>query len=208
MTDSEREQVLKMIDEGKISAEQGLKLLQALTEDEDAEPPALTAPEAADSGFSAGPSAPDPVIESLQRRVRLFYWVPLSGGLLLTLWMAWQMYGSVQANSTGLLFYCLQFPALLLGIFLLSLGAASQSSRWLYLDVQQKPGQKPGHILLGFPLNWARWLLSVFGNFIPSKEKQAAEAMMTAVHDTTGAAPLVVQVDEGSDGEKVKLYIG
>jgi len=209
MTDSEREQVLKMIDEGKISAEQGLKLIQALTEDDAAEEsPALEAPEAAESGFSAEAAPPDPLIESLKRRVRLFYLIPLSLGILLTVWMAWLMYVSVQARATGLIFYCLLFPLLLLGVVLLSLGAASQSSRWLYVDVREKPGKKPGHILFGFPLDWARWLLSLFGGAIPSKEKQMAEAMMAAVHDTTGDSPLVVQVDEGADGEKVKLYIG
>ncbi|GAB4482903.1 MAG: hypothetical protein OHK0031_05770 [Anaerolineales bacterium] len=207
MTDSEREQVLKMIDEGKISAEQGLKLIQALTEDDEQESPALAAPEAAESGFSAE-AAPDPQVESLKRRVRFLYLIPLSLGVLLTVWMAWLMYSSVQAHDTGLVFYCLLFPALLLGIFLLSLGAASQSSRWLYLDVQQKPGEKPAHILLGFPLDWVRWLLSLFGGAIPSKEKYIAEAMMTAIADSTGASPLVVQVDEGDNGEKVKIYIG
>ena len=34
MTDSERQQILKMIEDGKISAEQGLVLMQALAEDE------------------------------------------------------------------------------------------------------------------------------------------------------------------------------
>lgn len=208
MTDSEREQVLKMIDEGKISAEQGLSLIQALTEDEAEDSPAPEAPQDSPAGFSAEAAPSDPVIESLKRRVRFFYLIPLTLGILLTIWMAWRMYSSVQANSTGFVFYCLLFPALLLGIFLLSLGAASQSSRWLYLDVQQKPGEKPGRILLGFPLDWVRSLLSLFGGFIPSKQKQIAEAMMTAVAETTGEAPLVVQVDEGADGEKVKLYIG
>lgn len=203
MTGSEREQVLKMIDEGKISAEQGLSLIQALTADETEDSPA-----ASSAGFSAEAAPSDPLIESLKRRVRFFYLIPLILGILLTVWMAWRMYASVQANSTGFVFYCLLFPTLLLGIFLLSLGAASQSSRWLYLDVQQKPGEKPGRILLGFPLDWVRSLLSLFGGFIPPKEKQIAEAMMTAVAETTGEAPLVVQVDEGADGEKVKLYIG
>jgi hypothetical protein len=45
MTDSEREQILKMIEDGKISPEDGLKLMQVL--DQDAPEDGNPAPEAA-----------------------------------------------------------------------------------------------------------------------------------------------------------------
>lgn len=76
MTDSERAQILKMIDDGKISAEEGLKLMQALALDEEPQvEPALFETE---SGGEADwqPAPPDPVVERLKRRVRSFYIVP------------------------------------------------------------------------------------------------------------------------------------
>lgn len=210
MTDSERAQILKMIDEGKISAEEGLKLMQALAEDETAETEDESPYVETDPGGEAEwePAPPDPVVERLKRRVRSFYLIPLFGGTFLTVFIAWVMYQSIQNDSLGFVFYCLLFPTLLLGILLLTLGAASQNSSWVYVDVQQKPGKKPGRILFGFPLNLARWLMNTFKGTMPFKEREKAEMMMQVMNDTTRSEPIVVQVDEGEDGDKVNVYIG
>jgi hypothetical protein len=208
MTDSERAQILKMIDEGKISAEEGLKLMQALAEDEaaEAEMPGLETEPGGEAEWE--PAPPDPVVERLKRRVRSFYLIPLFGGTFLTVFIAWLMYQSIQNSSMGFVFYCLLFPTLLLGILLLTLGAASQNSSWVYVDVQQKPGKKPGRILFGFPLNLARWLMNTFKGKVPFREREKAEMMMQVMNDTTRTEPIVVQVDEGENGDKVNVYIG
>lgn len=204
MTDSERQQILKMIDEGKITAEEGLKLMQALGEDEPedvyeaietASPPKVE-------------NDPDPVVEKIKRQVRSLYLIPLAAGTFLTVAMAWLMYQSMEAQQMGFAFYCLLFPTLLFGMFLLIIGAASQSSRWIYVDVKQKHGKKPGRILIGFPLDLARWLIGSLGNAVPGKQGKAAASMMEAINDTTREEPMVVQVDEGPNGNKVRVYIG
>lgn len=208
MTDSERAQILKMIEDGKISAEEGLKLMQALAADEEAE--AEIPQFETESGGEAEwqPAPPDPVVERLKRRVRSFYFVPLFGGTFLTVFVAWLMYQSIQNSSMGLVFYCLLFPTLLLGILLLTLGSASQKSSWLYVDVQQKPGKKPGRIMIGFPLDLARWAMNTFKSNIPRGEREKADMVLQVMNETTRTEPIVVQVDEGEDGDKVNVYIG
>jgi hypothetical protein len=208
MTDSERAQILKMIDDGKISAEEGLKLMQALAQDEEAEAetPLLETESSGEAEWQ--PAPPDPVIERLKRRVRSFYLVPLFGGTFLTVFFAWLMYQSINSGSMGVMFYCLLFPALLFGILLLTVGAASQKSSWVYVDVQQKPGEKPGRIMIGFPLDLARWLMNTFKGNIPHAERDKANMVLNIMNETTSEEPIVVQVDEGKDGDKVNVYIG
>jgi hypothetical protein len=208
MTDSERAQILKMIDDGKITAEEGLKLMQALAQDEEAE--AEIPQFETESGGEAEwqPAPPDPVIERLKRRVRSFYKIPLFGGIFFTILFAWLMYQSLSNGSMGVVFYCLLFPMLLLGVLLLVFGAASQNSSWVYVDVQQKPGEKPGRIMLGFPLDLARWLMNTFKGSVPQKEREKADMVLQVMNQTTSEEPIVVQVDEGEDGDKVNVYIG
>lgn len=208
MTDSERAQILKMIDDGKITAEEGLKLMQALAQDEEAEAqiPQLETESGGEAEWQ--PAPPDPVVERLKRRVRSFYVIPLFGGTLLTIFAAWLMYQSINNGSMGVAFYCLLFPVFLAGILLLTLGASSQKSSWLYVDIQQKPGEKPGRIMLGFPLDLARWLMNTFKGNIPYHEREKADMVLQVMNETTSKEPIVVQVDEGEDGNKVNVYIG
>jgi hypothetical protein len=208
MTDSERAQILKMIDDGKITAEEGLKLMQALAQDEEAEAeiPQLETESGGEAEWQ--PAPPDPVVERLKRRVRSFYVIPLFGGTLLTIFAAWLMYQSINNGSMGVAFYCLLFPIFLVGILLLTLGASSQKSSWLYVDIQQKPGEKPGRIMLGFPLDLARWLMNTFKGNIPYHEREKADMVLQVMNETTSKEPIVVQVDEGEDGNKVNVYIG
>lgn len=208
MTDNERAQILKMIDDAKITAEQGLTLMQALAQDEEAEAetPFLETETGGEAEWK--PAPPDPVVEQLKRRVRSFYIIPLFGGTFLTILFAWLMYQSVNNGSTGVAFYCLLFPSLLLGILLLSVGAASQKSSWMYVDIQQKPGEKPGRIMFGFPLDLVRWLMNTFKSNIPHGEREKAEMVLQVMNETPSQEPIVVQVDEGEDGNKVNVYIG
>ena len=86
MTDSERQQILKMIADGKISAEEGLTLMRALGEasDEDGNPPALPEPEDfptfSSASVEAGPDQPhktDPEFDRKVNRFRSLWVIPL-----------------------------------------------------------------------------------------------------------------------------------
>lgn len=208
MTDSERAHILKMIDAGKITAEEGLKLMQALAQDDSDKAEIPFVETEAGGEAEREPAPPDPVVERLKRRVRLFYLVPLFGGTFLTVLAAWWMYQAMQGGSTGFVFYCLLFPLFLLGVLFLTLGAVSQKSSWVYVDVQQKPGEWPRQILIGFPFTLARWLMGTLKSKIPFNERKKTEMIMQVMNDATRSEPIVVQVDEGEDGNKVNVYIG
>lgn len=214
MTDKEREQVLKMIEDGKISPEDGLKLMQALDQDmpEDANP----APQvAAASGSEEPRSEPsgmetDPKIDSIKSTVRRFWQIPLWIGIGIIILSAAGMYGLIQAGNLNFWFYCLVAP-LLLGVLSIAAAVGSRTARWIFVDVQQKPGERPQRIFLGFPLplKLAAWFLRTFGHKIDDlKNTNVDEVIQVIEAGFSGDEPLIVNVDEGEDGERVKVYIG
>jgi hypothetical protein len=50
--------------------------------------------------------------------------------------------------------------------------------------------------------------MSTFKSKIPFNERQKTEMIMQVMNDATRSEPIVVQVDEGEDGNKVNVYIG
>ncbi len=224
MTDQEREQVLKMIENGKISPEDGLKLMRTLdqspAEDEakadTTETGAVSGPEAAankdraDTRSEKSSFGTDPRIERVKAAVRRLWQIPLWIGVLITILSAWGMYALVQAARLNFWFYCLTFP-LLLGVLVIVAAVGSRKARWIFVDVHQKPGEKPERIFLGFPLplKLASWGMRTFGHHIPEMDKTKVAGIVQVIETGfTGEEPLVVNVDEGEEGERVQVYIG
>jgi hypothetical protein len=209
MTDQERAQVLRMIEDGKISPEEGLRLLRTLEQnpaDEEAGP----AP-AAEVVEEKPRREPDPEIKRVAEKGRRLWFIPLAAGIVLMVLGGFIMYWNIHPTGFSAWFYCLGLPALLLGVAVTALGAASRTSRWIFVHVEQKPGEHPQRIVLGFPLplRLTAWFLRTFRNHIPELEKTSADEILVALDETTSTdAPLVVNVDEGDDGEKVQVYIG
>ncbi len=219
MTDQERAQVLKMIEDGKITPEEGLRLMQTLeqnpVEDEPAFMKAVAAvepgPSSAETSSEQPEARPDPSIQQVAEKGRRLWFIPFAAGIIIILLGGLLLYWNIHPTGTSAWAYCLGLPVLLLGVLITALGAASQNARWLFVHVRQKPGEHPQRILLGFPLplGLTAWFLRTFGRYIPSLEKTAVDEMIMALEKTTSSkAPLVVNVDEGDDGEKVQVYIG
>jgi len=255
MTDQERQQVLKMIENGKISPEDGLKLMQTLDQspiDDEVTagktetgtgrrpelagracrdpvegsgsdnlpaqyPPKVPARgkgegQAAANGAEAEKSSfeTDARIARVKATVLRLWQIPLWIGVLITILSAWGMYTLVRAAPLNFWFYCLS-AALLLGVLVIVAAVGSRKARWIFVDVHQKPGEKPARIFLGFPLplKLAAWFLRNFGHFIPDLGKTNVDEVIQMVEaGFTSEQPLVVNVDEGDDGERVQVYIG
>ena len=206
MTDDERQQVLKMIEDGKITAEEGLKLIQALDEGGDSgeENEIIEAPSVPGAQQQA---RSDPEFDRKINRFRRLWIIPLSIGVLVTVVSAYWMYAAIQASGLGFWFACAWLP-FLLGIAAVVLGFDSRTSRWIYIDVHQTPGEHPQRILLAFPLSPITWLVHLFGNQIPVEQKGAVDDIMRAVfRSSQSQEPLFVEVHE-DDGEHVQVYIG
>ena len=222
MTDEERNQVLKMIEGGKITPEEGLHLMQVLDQapaEELPPDPAVPVPQdaaAEESGDSAQAEKAgfenDPRIESVKSTVRRFWQIPLWIGIGITILSALGMYAVMRGPGMNFWFYFLLLP-LLLGVVVITLAVGSHKARWIFVEVHQKPGERPERIFLGFPLplKFTAWFLRTFGPMIPGLRKNNVnidEVCRVIETGFAGKEPLIVNVDEGEGSERVKVYIG
>jgi len=226
MTDQEREQVLKMIENGTISPEDGLKLMQTLeqTRAEDEVTAGSTVIGAGSYTIAAASSAnngaeaqtekssfeTDARIARVKTTVQRLWQIPLWIGIAITVLSAWGMNTLVQAARFNFWFYCLS-ALLLLGVLVIVASIGSRTARWLFVDVHQKPGERPARIFLGFPLPLkpAAWFLRRFGHYIPDLKKTNVDKVIQMIETGfTGEEPLVVNVEEGEESERVQVYIG
>jgi len=214
MSEQERAQILKMVDEGKISPEDALTLIRALESGEEDEPEdeveALPAPaEYASDGFESAPaqSAPDPEFEKKVRRFRGLWLIPLWVGVGVTVLGAWWMYSAMLNSGFGFWFMCAWLP-FLIGVTVVALAVISKTSRWIYVRVDQKPGERPQKIVVAFPIPSPvlRWGVRNFGHNIPPEARAASDMAMKAVFEDLDE-PLYVDVHD-DDGEHVQVYIG
>jgi hypothetical protein len=201
MSEDERASVLKMVAEGKITAEEALKLIQALKDD--APEPVV---DSSDSGIE--PPQPDPDFEKRIGRYRRLWLIPLTIGLLTTVLGAYWMYLAMINSGFGFWFLCAWVP-FLIGVAIVAFAAVSKTSKWIYINVEQKHNEWPRHIVLAFPIptGMLRWGMKNFGHNIPFEQREQADyAMKMILEDSTFYDPLIVDVDDES--AKVQVYIG
>jgi hypothetical protein len=213
MSSDEQKQILKMVESGRISAEEAMQLIKAL-EGSDTQLEIIEAPEAsARAGKTAGPessAARQAGFEQVAIRARRLWQIPLWTGIAVSVLSAYWLYNLVQASNFGFWFYCASVP-FLLGVLIMAVAAGSRTSRWLYVKVDQASHEWPRNIVLGFPLplGLAAWLLRNFGHTIEGLGRtQVDEILQLISSGVSSKEPLIVQVDEGEGGERVQVYIG
>jgi hypothetical protein len=209
MSSEERKKILQMVEEGKISAEQAASLMRALEADADVAEEKI---EVLESGTGSGDERTDaPEFEEVKARARRFAMIPLWIGVFLAVLSAWGIYSVQQSVGVNFWFFCLLIP-LLFGVLLITLGAAGQNSKWLYVNVDRRNAQDwPKNITLGFPLPFGltAWFLRIFGKRIRGMKNTNVDEIIQIL-DATGKsdAPLIINANDNEDGEHVQVYIG
>ena len=204
MSSDEQKQILKMVEDGLISAEEAMTLIKALEPSED-QIEVVESDTSQDGSRSVGPE-----FEAVKARAKKFAMIALWIGVVVTVLAAYWMFVLVQNSNYGFWFACAWFP-LLLGLLLVALSTGGMNSRWLYVNVDQVKGEWPRHITLGFPipLGLIGWFLRTFGHFIRGMDRANVDEIMTAISLADNLdEPLIVNVDEGDGGERVQVYIG
>lgn len=210
---NERLEILEMIQRGTISAQEGLKLIEALDETLDnLDEEYLLAKARLEGG--ADPEAgnefdPQSALEDLEKWKK--WWIiPFWIGLGITVFGSFLMYWAWSAEGIGLGFILAWIP-FLIGVGVLVLGWNSRTGPWLHLRIQQKLGETPRRIAISFPLpiRFFAWSLRTFGNFIPGLQGIGVDEIIIALGESSQAeTPLIIDVNEGDEGEQVKIYIG
>lgn len=211
MVNQAERKILDMIEQGQITAEEGLRLIKAMGQDEK---PALdTVDETVNAGTGEEVLEPSGfrIPEEEQRRMnRLKRWwvLPFGIGLLITVLGAIWMYSGYMAAGFGWGFWLAWIP-FLLGVFIVAISFQSSRSVWLHVRVKQAPGEKPERIAISFPLplTLSKWVLSSFGHRIPGVRDQPVDNISEILENISPDEPFYVHVEE-DDGEEVEVFIG
>jgi uncharacterized integral membrane protein len=200
MSAEERRKILQMVADGKISAEEAAALMRSLEESAEEEIEVIETGSA-----SGGERVSAPEFDQIRERARLFAWIPLGVGIILTILTSWWMFSIQQKSGLNFWFFCMSMP-FLFGVFLIALSGAS---RWLYVNVDRShQTDGPKNITLAFPLplGLAGWFLRNFGSYLQWDHVDEISMAISAAKTVT--EPLIVNVDEGDGGERVQVFIG
>lgn len=206
MSSEERRKILQMVADGKISAEEAATLMRALDESAEEQIEVL----GTESGFGFERSDA-PEFEEVRRRAMRFSGAFLWLGIIFTVLSAWAMFAIQQNAGVNFWFVCMGTP-LFFGILLIVLGASSVTSRWLYVNVDRSQAEDwPRNITIAFPLplGLAGWFLKNFGSHISGLKNTNVDEIVQAIAMAKNITePLIINVDDSDDGEKVQVFIG
>ncbi|KUK93756.1 MAG: hypothetical protein XE06_0934 [Anaerolineaceae bacterium 46_22] len=216
MVNQAERKVLDMVEQGQISAEEGLRLINAM--DGQSEQPSESTDYEASSAdrelveIKAEEAASRPQIpqEELDRVKHLKRWwvLPFAIGLLITTLGAIWMYMGYSAKGFGFGFWLSWIP-FLLGIFITAVSYQSSHGVWLHVRIKQKPGESPQRIVISLPipLGLTRWVVTTFGDRIPGLKDQPVSEYSEILKSISPEDPFYVHVNEGN-GEEVEVFIG
>ena len=213
MSSEERKQILQMVEDGKITADQALTLIKELEDSAEAESEVYEAGASSgfenEAGFTSHDSAPE--LERTAAQARRLWQIPLWIGVTFTVLSALGMYSILKSAGTNFWFYCLMTP-LFFGVVVIALAAWSRTAQWLFVNVDRsRSSDGPKRIFIGFPLplGLAGWFLRTFGNHIEGLKHTNVDEVVNAISMAqTIREPLIVNVNDSEDGERVQVYIG
>jgi len=206
MSTEERRKILQMVADGKITAAEAASLMRTLDESAEEEVEVI---ETESGSRSSGSDAA--AFDQVRQRAMRFAMIPLWVGVILTVLSAWWMFSIQQSSGLNFWFYCMSMP-LLFGVLLIALGARSESSRWLYVNVDRShraDWPKNITIALPLPLDLASWFLRNFGMYIDSLKGTTVDKVIMAISAAKlTTEPLIINVDDHNGGERVQVFIG
>ncbi|MEP7356982.1 MAG: hypothetical protein ABI847_07055 [Anaerolineales bacterium] len=195
--DDERMRILQQIEDGQISAAEGLRRL---------DPPVVIPPAPKTPPRESAP--PDPGLDYWRR----WWLLPLFAGIGIVLFGGLLMFAAYQAGGLGFWFGVASLP-FIFGVIVMALAASSRSARWLHIRVKNvnREGEWPRNISLSFPLpiRFTAWVLRMVGPHVPQlKDHGLDELILSLAESTSTDSPLYVDVADGQGGEHVQVYIG
>jgi len=214
MVDKAERTIMDMVEQGQISAEEGLRLINAMDGQKKAqdvnEADSLVPFEPIEvQEDESEPTQPTISPEERHRLDQLKRWwiLPFGVGLIITILGAVWMFNGYSNNGFGWGFWLAWIP-FLLGIFILSVSFQTSRSVWLHVRIKQKPGETPQRIAISLPLPMGliRWFLRTFGHRISGLKDQPIDEYADIVDNLSVDEPFYVHVDE--DGEEVEVFIG
>lgn len=203
----ERQQILQMLQEGKITTEQAMELLEAIDTD--------TAPLPAFTASPAEPMVGEIVSEATPNmdRYRSWWQIPFFISLAVMVLFGFWLRALYQSADGALTFgFICVWSLFMLTVGLTTLAFLSRRAAWVHVRVQEKKGRRVA-ISLPLPLGIASWGINLARGFVDDatqiKLDMASEFVKSAKESMQepGHEPLTIHVDD-EDGDRVQVYIG
>lgn len=232
---TEHMKILKMIEDGEITPEEGAELIQNLSPQPEAKEnttlsgdlldkldkgeitaeQALNLIDASTQEALIEPEvimgdeqsqAPPHISDQELDRWKRWWMIPLYAGVaILALSTLW-MNTAYQNNGYGFWFFCAWFP-MLIGMLFIALTWRSRTGPWLHVRV--KSVSERVAVSIPIPMKLTSWGLRNFGHYIPQLENTSLDEILIALEETAkSGTPFYVSVDDGDNGERVEVFIG
>lgn len=212
-----------MINRGELSAAEGLRILEAMQRETGvpgAEAASASIPTDAASPTEAAPGmpfaedvfpprAPTPPIPRSFR----YAWVALTAaGAALALLFSAVFIGLWTTGWFGALLsvLCLS-PLTLVGVVIAAIGLVSARAPWAHVRIDTGEDRWPRRINLSMPLPLrpVGWLIRAFGRFIPALQRTVVDDVLSVLSQADfKSEPIIVDVHEGKNGERVQIVVG
>lgn len=196
--EEERLQILKMVETGRIQAEEAVQLLAAIDVGEGgAQVSTLAEVLPPESGA-------DQERESRWARFWI-YPVMASGGMLIlaALLLAW-LYVSDAASGW---LVCGWLP-LLLALSIVVLALWTRRTTWMHLRISEE-GRRKMAFSFPLPLGLAAWAVRIAQPFVPQLQETGVDDLILALRTSASRGePISIDVRDDDSGERVEVYIG
>ena len=222
-TSEERQTILKMISDGKITPEEGAQLLAALRGElppSGEMPPAQIAQADSASATSQTETAqaepaytpeqdvidPAPPVNVNLPDTRHWWQVPFWIGAALLLAGALMMAGMSQSGAWCLLLVC-AVPILLIGLLLIVAAWLARNGPWVHVRI--KHSRHGGDMNFSVPLDLGVMAVRVAEPFVPQMRNTGVDDVIVSLKDNVQKdQPLIIDVNDDEDGEQVQVIVG
>ncbi len=194
-------EILRMVESGTVSAEEGEMLLDAL--DAESEQVIRTANEAV-TGWDVTVDQVETWSPRPSAWAQQAWLIPLTGGVLL-IGLAGMATALLVGGGSRLGWLACTLPLMLLGALVIALAWWSRTARWLHVRVRDHDTRF--RISLPLPFRPVAWLARLVRPFVPQMQDIPVDEMILALAEMEQEGMLAVEVnDEG--GEEVQVYFG
>jgi hypothetical protein len=221
-TSEERQQVLRMVAEGKITPEEGTRLLAALggnpsvmdmpsaaPDPEYDAPQAEPAPAAHQRAYTPEQEvvSPPPPIDAHIPDTRHWWQVPFWIGAALLMAGAFTLAGAISSGAICLVMLC-GLPLLLIGILGVIIAWFARNGPWVHIRVKHKnPDDRD--INLSVPLDLGVMTVRVAEPFVPQMRNTGVDDVIVSMKNNVQKdKPLIIDVNDDEDGEHVQVIVG
>jgi hypothetical protein len=216
--DETRLELLKKVESGVISVEEGAKLLgildpsssQKSTEQSEADSSSTEEiPDGSQTSTKIKGIPVDKVPETMgcwKVAWSMILWI----GILFTMLSAYWVFNAYQQHAFHWQFWVMWIPfAISIGVTIL--GASIMKARWMHIQVNEIDDGPVKNLTISMPLplKFAIWVMKTFKGFMPREIQEKNFPEMLTMLDESIAKGEGLQVDvDDKDGSKVHIFIG